>query len=95
MILRGKIDSYILRNIDIAYWKRCAITERAERESLAEVMGTWKSLLSSPRMKGIYCAPQGRLGQDVELRRSESGKDWRRLSVAVDSPDGGRRAPCG
>ncbi|MDQ3776549.1 MAG: hypothetical protein M3461_20445 [Pseudomonadota bacterium] len=46
-------------------------------------------------MKGIYCAPQGRLGQDVELRRSESGKDWRRLSVAVDSPDGGRRAPCG
>ena len=27
-----------------------------------------------PRMKGIHCALQGRLGQDVELRRSESGK---------------------
>jgi single-stranded DNA-binding protein len=34
-------------------------------------------------MNGIHCALQGRLGQDVELRRSASGKDWCRLSVVV------------
>jgi hypothetical protein len=34
-------------------------------------------------MKGIHCALQGRLGQDVELRRSESGKDLCQLSVGV------------
>ena len=34
-------------------------------------------------MKGIHCALQGRLGQDVELRTSAAGKDWCRLSVGV------------
>jgi hypothetical protein len=34
-------------------------------------------------MKGIHCALQGRLGSDVELRRSERGKDWAHLSVGV------------
>jgi single-strand DNA-binding protein len=38
-------------------------------------------------MKGIHCALQGRLGQDVELRRSDSGKDWCRLSVGVGEGD--------
>jgi hypothetical protein len=45
-VLREKIKGCILRNIDIAYWERCSITERAERESLVEVMESWKSLLS-------------------------------------------------
>ena len=39
-------------------------------------------------MKGIHCALQGRLGQDVEPRRSASGKDWCRLSVGVSDGDG-------
>ena len=34
-------------------------------------------------MKGIHAAIQGRLGADVDLRRSQSGKDWCRLSVGV------------
>jgi hypothetical protein len=38
-------------------------------------------------MKGIQCDLQGRLGQDVELRRSESDKDWARLSVGVGEGD--------
>ena len=38
-------------------------------------------------MKGIHCALQGRLGHDVELRRSESGMDWARLSVGVGEGD--------
>jgi hypothetical protein len=38
-------------------------------------------------MKGIHCALQGRLGHDVELRRSESGMDWARLSVGVGERD--------
>jgi single-stranded DNA-binding protein len=38
-------------------------------------------------MKGIHCALQGRLGADVELRRSQSGKDWARLSVGVGEGD--------
>jgi hypothetical protein len=38
-------------------------------------------------MKGIHCALQGRLGPDVELRRSERGKDWCRLSVGVGEGD--------
>ncbi len=38
-------------------------------------------------MKGIHCALQGRLGQDVKLRRSASGKDWARLSVGVGEGD--------
>jgi uncharacterized protein Veg len=29
-------------------------------------------------MRGIHCALEGHLGQDVELRPSESGKDWAR-----------------
>ncbi|MGH8572596.1 MAG: single-stranded DNA-binding protein, partial [Gammaproteobacteria bacterium] len=41
----------------------------------------------SRRVKGIHCALQGRLGQDVELRRSERGKDWCRLSVGVGEGD--------
>jgi single-strand DNA-binding protein len=43
--------------------------------------------MSEARMKGIHCALQGRLGQDVELRRSASGKDWCRLSVGVGEGD--------
>ncbi|MDQ3776256.1 MAG: hypothetical protein M3461_18815 [Pseudomonadota bacterium] len=38
-------------------------------------------------MKGIHCALQGRLGADVELRRSQSGKDWARLAVGVVEGD--------
>ena len=38
-------------------------------------------------MKGIHCALQGRLGQDVGLRRSASGKDWCRLSVGIGEGD--------
>lgn len=38
-------------------------------------------------MKGIQCALQGRLGNDVELRRSASEKDWCRLSVGVGEGD--------
>lgn len=38
-------------------------------------------------MKNIHCALQGRLGADVALRRSPSGKDWARLSVAVGEGD--------
>jgi hypothetical protein len=38
-------------------------------------------------MNGIHCALQGRLGQDVELRRAASGKDWCRLSVGVADGD--------
>ena len=38
-------------------------------------------------MRGIHAALEGRLGQDVELRRSESGKDWARLSVGVGVGD--------
>jgi single-stranded DNA-binding protein len=47
-------------------------------------------------VKGTQCALQGRLGADLELRRSESGKDWCRLSVGVESSrnayKGGTRA---
>lgn len=38
-------------------------------------------------MRSIHAALEGRLGQDVELRRSESGKDWARLSVGVVEGD--------
>ena len=38
-------------------------------------------------MKGIHCALQGRLGEDVELRNSAAGKDWCRLSVGVGEGD--------
>jgi single-stranded DNA-binding protein len=38
-------------------------------------------------MKGIHCALEGRLGQDVELRRTSTGKDWVRLSVGVGEGD--------
>jgi hypothetical protein len=38
-------------------------------------------------MKGIHCALQGRLGADVELRQSASGKDRCRLSVGVGEGD--------
>ena len=38
-------------------------------------------------MRGIHCALEGRLGADVELRRSPSGKDWARLSVGVGEGD--------
>ena len=38
-------------------------------------------------MKGIHCALQGRLGQDMELRTSAAGKDWCRLSVSVGEGD--------
>lgn len=35
-------------------------------------------------MTGIHCALQGRLGVDVEMRRSESGKDRARGVGEVD-----------
>jgi single-stranded DNA-binding protein len=38
-------------------------------------------------MNGIHCALQGRLGQDIELRCSASGKDWCRLSVGVEGDE--------
>jgi single-stranded DNA-binding protein len=38
-------------------------------------------------VRGIHAALEGGLGQDVELRRSESGKDWARLSVGVGEGD--------
>jgi len=47
VVLRERVGSCIRSNIDIEYWARCEVTERAERESLVEVMGAWKSLLSS------------------------------------------------
>jgi hypothetical protein len=47
VVLRERVGSCIRGNIDIEYWARCEVTERAERESLVEVMGAWKSLLSS------------------------------------------------
>jgi hypothetical protein len=46
VVLRERIGSYIRGNIDIEYWARCEVTERAERESLVEIMGSWKNLLS-------------------------------------------------
>ena len=45
--------------------------------------------VGSPRMKGIHCALQGRLGADVQLRRSKNGKDL------VPAVRGRRRGPCG
>jgi hypothetical protein len=63
------------------YWKKNRMNgwppERRARQSTAV----------QPRMKGIHCALQGRLGADVELRRSQSGKDWARLSVGVGEGD--------
>ena len=47
VILRERVASRIRANIDMEYWARCEVTERAERESLVSVMGTWKKLLSS------------------------------------------------
>ena len=36
-----------------------------------------------PRVKGMHCALQGRLGQDMELRTSAAGKDWWARQSAV------------
>jgi hypothetical protein len=52
----------------------------------------WQVIMAPSRepenpMKCIHCALEGRLGQDVELRRSQSGKDWCRLSVGVGEGD--------
>lgn len=47
VVLRERVAERIRGVIDMEYWARCEIIERAERESLVEVMGTWKSLLSS------------------------------------------------
>ena len=47
VVLRERVGSCIRSNIDIEYWARCEVIERAERESLVEVMGDWKSLLSN------------------------------------------------
>jgi single stranded DNA-binding protein len=38
-------------------------------------------------MRGITACFVGRLGQDVEMRRSASGKDWCRLSVGVEGDE--------
>jgi hypothetical protein len=38
-------------------------------------------------VRGVHAALQGKLGQDVELRRSASGKDWARLSGGVGEGD--------
>jgi hypothetical protein len=47
VVLRERVESCIRDNIDVPYWNRCATIERAEKESLVEVMRGWKGLLSN------------------------------------------------
>jgi hypothetical protein len=44
--LRAAVENHIVDGIDSEYWERCEQVERAERESLMEVMGSWKALIS-------------------------------------------------
>lgn len=45
--LRERIAGHIRSNIDIEYWARCEVIEKAEKESLVDIMGVWKRRLSS------------------------------------------------
>jgi hypothetical protein len=46
VVLREAVENHIVDGIDSEYWERCEHVERAERESLMEVMGSWKALIS-------------------------------------------------
>jgi hypothetical protein len=41
VVLRERVANCIRANIDIQYWARCEVIERAERESLVDVMAGW------------------------------------------------------
>lgn len=45
--LRERIAGHIRSNIDIEYWARCEVVEKAERESLVDIMGVWRRRHSS------------------------------------------------
>ena len=49
VVLREAVENHIVGGIDLEYWERCSQVERAERESLMEVMGSWKALISRER----------------------------------------------
>jgi hypothetical protein len=51
VVLRERVESCIRDNIDVEYWARCEVIERAEQESLVEVMGDWKSVLDAWRYR--------------------------------------------
>jgi hypothetical protein len=72
VVLRERVASCIRSNIDVGYWTRCEVTERAERESLVEVMGTWKSLLSSAE------------AMTIDTSRPDVG-DWR-VDLSASNP---------
>jgi hypothetical protein len=46
VVLREAVENHIVDGTDSEYWERCEHVERAERESLMEVMGSWKALIS-------------------------------------------------
>jgi len=48
VILRETVEKRIFELIDTAYWERCAVVERAERESLVGIMAEWKRIVSGP-----------------------------------------------
>jgi hypothetical protein len=45
-ILRDRVEAAIREYIDWPSWERCAAVERAERDSLLEVVGAWKGVTS-------------------------------------------------
>ena len=46
VVLREAVENHIVDGIDSEYWERCEQVERVERESLMEIMGGWKALIS-------------------------------------------------
>jgi hypothetical protein len=46
VVLRERVANCIRANIDLEYWARCEVIERAERESLVEVMAGWRYRLA-------------------------------------------------
>lgn len=49
--LREEVEAHIYSRMDLEYWERCALVERAERESLVEVMQGWKDSISMQAQK--------------------------------------------
>lgn len=45
-ILRARVEAAIREYIDWPSWERCTAVEKAERDSLLEVVGTWKGVTS-------------------------------------------------
>jgi hypothetical protein len=44
--LRARVEQEIASRIEPAAWKRCKVTERAEKDSLREVMASWRGAVS-------------------------------------------------